>query len=471
MKIIQSQATNTLTRYSWVLVILFDLIFSSCRKLVEVQPPYTQLNSDIVFSDDATATSAMFSIFSQMSSDMLTYNMSLYPGLSADEFINYSPELPSIQFYSNSLSADNTINGELWTKFYSQIYQANNIIESLAKAPNITAGVKQQLMGEAYFTRAYLYFYLVNYYGEIPLVITTNYKINATVFRSSTTEVYKQIEIDLQQAQKLLATYFVGVNGKSESTERLRPTIWAANALLSRMYLYTKNWEKAIEYSSTLINRSDLFSLEEDLNHVFLKNSREAIWQITLSPYNTMEGPFFTLTTTPSSSSLSNRLTDAFESNDKRYSSWVGTLIDNGQTYHYPFKYKVFDFESPVSEYTMILRLAEQHLIRAESYAQMGDLNKALSDLNVIRKRAELPDFTSSSKEQIIAKIQHERQIELFSELGHRWLDLKRTGDPENILAAVASEKGGAWSSNWLLYPIPQNERSKNHNLSQNLGY
>ncbi len=116
-------------------------------------------------------------------------------------------------------------------------------------------------------------------------------------------------------------------------------------------------------------------------------------------------------------------------------------------------------------------RVAEQYLIRAEAKAQLGDLKGALEDLNTIRDRAGLADYNSSSQEQIVDEIIHERQIELFSEWGNRWLDLKRTDKVDAVMTDVSSQKGGIWNSFDRLYPIPFLDLQKDPNLVQNPGY
>ncbi len=119
----------------------------------------------------------------------------------------------------------------------------------------------------------------------------------------------------------------------------------------------------------------------------------------------------------------------------------------------------------------MVLRLAEQYLIRAEARAETGDLTGALDDLNVIRSRAGLANSTASTQEEILAAILHERQTELFTEWGHRWLDLKRTGNVDDVMPTVAAEKGGSWETTDQFYPVPLSEIDRNPNLTQTPGY
>jgi hypothetical protein len=119
----------------------------------------------------------------------------------------------------------------------------------------------------------------------------------------------------------------------------------------------------------------------------------------------------------------------------------------------------------------MVLRLAEQYLIRAEARAAMNNLTGAKADLDVIRVRAGLPRTTANTKEAILNAIAHERRIELFTEWGHRWFDLKRTGAIDSVMKNIAIEKASIWNTNFKLFPIPQTEILLNSRLIQNNGY
>ena len=97
----------------------------------------------------------------------------------------------------------------------------------------------------------------------------------------------------------------------------------------------------------------------------------------------------------------------------------------------------------------------------------MGDLVGAQDDLNVIRNRAGLPNTTAVTQATLLNAILEERNREFFTELGHRWFDLKRTG----FASSVLSVKPG-WDAKDLLWPLPASELLLNSNLlPQNPGY
>ena len=462
--------TTRLQRY---FAILLMLTVFSCSDFLDVGTPSTQIARQDVYQDDAAAISTINGIYSEMmfSSGFASGGVSsvtLLAGRSADDFTNHSNS-QTAEFSSNNVTDNNTnLRSNLWSEAYRYIYFANAILEGLEQSKGITASVKQQLKGEALFVRAFCYFYLVNLFGEVPLLTGTDFRTNRETPRSSSTDVYDQIVNDLAIAKDLLAEDY-----SFSANQRTRPNRWAATAQLSRAHLFRNDWSKAEEEASEIIDNT-LFALEENLSSVFLKNSKEAIWQ--LIPHegtiNTREGALFILTATPTEVSLSNSLLQSFEINDLRNAQWVSSIDVSGNTYHYPYKYKIKS-GTTISEYSMVLRLAEQYLIRAEARAQLDDVEGAIGDLDRIRQRAGLPLYQDiqpgMSKAEVLSAIEQERRIELFSEWGHRWLDLKRTGKADEVLGL---EKGSDWQPTDVLYPIPFSEIQNNRNLlPQNPGY
>jgi hypothetical protein len=354
----------------------------------------------------------------------------------------------------------------LWGQPYNYIYQANSILEGLDNSKGVSTAVKNQISGEGKFIRAFCYFYLVNMFGDVPLVTSTNYQINAILSRTPKSQVYQQIITDLKDAQTLLTDNYIS------GSERVRPNKSAATALLARVYLYVGDYVNAELQATTVVNNTAQYSLLSNLNSVFLKNSSEAIWQLkpVTTNTNTKEGSLFIITAVPSYVTLSNQLYNSFELGDNRKTSWTHDTTILSNLYHYAFKYKIK--ANPIlSEYSMILRLAEQYLIRAEARVQQNNIPGAQSDLNVIRNRAGLANTTANTQSALLDAILHERQVELFTEWAHRWLDLKRMEKIDAVMSTVTIQKGGTWNTNQQLYPIPQSEIDKNSGLSQNAGY
>lgn len=464
------------------------VIATSCKKFVEIGPPQTALVTESVFANNATATTAVTAIYIQMYNNLESYLISQVNGLLSDEQQNYSTVTTQVQFYTNAMLATSGTTGE-WTNAYNYIYQANAVMEGLKGNSNIYPSVSRQLTGEALFIRAYWLFYLTNCYGAIPLTTTTDYKVNESLSRTPRAQVYQQVITDLLQAQSLLSPNYVDISDTVTSTDRVRPNKWAATALLARAYLYASDWKDAQAQATAVLNNPSLYSLDT-LNGVFLaanSNHKEAIWQLATplpSTINTNDGQYYILQSAPSNTlgatALSQQLMASFEDGDNRRAKWVDSIAFGTTVYYFPYKYQVYDnTHNPNSrtEYTMVLRLAEQYLIRAEAEAEQNNLSGATTDLNAIRTRAGLPNIPgtiASSQTAMLKAILHERQVELFTEWGHRWFDLNRTHSADSVLGApgnVCQYKGGTWNATDSLYPIPQSERNSDPNLSQNVGY
>ncbi|MBO9570672.1 MAG: RagB/SusD family nutrient uptake outer membrane protein, partial [Chitinophagaceae bacterium] len=271
---------------NWCVIILTILAFSSCKKQVEIPPPATLISSDNVFTNDQTAIAVLTGLYIEISKQYTGYfagrnGSSMMLGLSADELTLHNRALPAENtFYSNNFAKDRQgIN--LWSPLYTYIFRCNAAIDGLndqSSAQSLTPSIRKQLLGEATFMRAFFYFYLANMYGDLPLVLTTDYKVNTLLARSPQAQIYEQIIDDLKTAKELLATDYLDVTLLNTSIERVRPTQWAARALLARMYLYTSDYVNAELESSAVIENS-LFNLPS-LNDAFLKTSLEAIWQV-----------------------------------------------------------------------------------------------------------------------------------------------------------------------------------------------
>src|SRR3984885_16082836 len=210
MKTVQKKIQ--LKRMTLVISIISLFIFGlgGCKKFVEVPAPNTQLVTASVFNNAATATSAQLYIYVQMGimGNYDGYAMENSLGLYADEFTNYDvSDNTQIQLYSNSLKALN--NPGPWIDAYQYIYDANAVISGLQTTSGCSPAVKQQLTGEALFVRAFWHFNLTNIYGDVPIVLTTNYTTNKSIARSARKQVLQQVIADLQQAKNMLNANYI----------------------------------------------------------------------------------------------------------------------------------------------------------------------------------------------------------------------------------------------------------------------
>lgn len=452
-------------------ILLLTMLFMACEDFVEIAPPKESLVKSEVFANDITALSAMTGVYTYMmnrtfSSGYYNRSITFLSGLSADEYTNYNSSLEPF-FYNALLSTDSNLD-RLWSGPYSVIYRANSILEGIMSAESgVSADIEKQLEGEAKFVRAFSYFYLVNLFGDVPLYTSSDFWTNSRAERSPVSQVYQQIITDLEDARELLLNDYSAADG-----ERTRPNSYAAMALLARVYLYLKDWEKAETIATNVITHTALYGLEEDLNQVFLANSQEAIWQLVpVEPgYNTNEGRHFILNSPPINSTSKLELSDAvlksFEFGDLRREDWVGSYTVGSETWFYPYKYKIATGAN-LTEYSMVLRFAEQYLIRAEARAMQNNLtgeNSAASDINAVRHRANLGDTSAVTQDELLDAIIQERRVEFFAEWGHRWLDLKRTGTIDEVLGMAKSN----WEPTDALYPIPEQELLNNPNIVPN---
>lgn len=451
---------------TWM-IFLVAILINGCDQYLEVDAPKTELVGTTVFEDDRTVKAVMDGVYSRMVSDLgfasgFANSITVKNGLASDELVANGILDP---FYENSVLPSNSELGRYyWEEPYQYIYTVNGLLEGIEVSLGVSEDIRRQLRGEALFVRAFCYFYLLNNFGAVPLLLDTDYQKNIHSSRSSEVDVYEQIIADLRQAETLLGDDFSASSG-----ERVRPNKWSATALLARVYLYTEHWDLADSKASELIGNTSLFELAPDINQVFLKNSSEAIWQLmpVRSYFNTMEGYRFIASSIPvASETVSEGLLNDFESGDLRFTNWLGSVSDGNTTWYYPYKYKV-RLSATLEEYSMVLRLGEQYLIRAEARAHLNDLDGALDDLNAIRNRAGLMDSGAVSSEGILQAIYKERRVELFAEWGHRWYDLKRTNLADQVLSNVKPQ----WRPTAKLYPIPTNEIDHNSNISQNEGY
>lgn len=444
------------------------IFVTSCDDLLDIPPPETEIVRETVFESDDTALAALSGVYNKLvtSSSFNGGSMSVTvtEGVYGDELISYASAGSQITpyFLSNIVSTNAAVEN-MWSDCYNMIYSANAAIEGLNSSESVSPDVRKQLMGEALFLRAFLHFYLVNTFGAVPYIRTTSYETNSKVVRTPVDEVYDKMIEDLVQAKDYLSDNYPTAN-------RVRVNKGAATALLARAYLYNRDWENA-EAQATEIISDPQYELLDELSAVFLKESKETIWQL-IPPYgSTNEGAVFILLAPPTYVALRNEVVNSFELNDLRKENWTDSILSSsGLTkWFFPFKYKIKNVDND-EEYSVVMRIAEQYLIRAEARLKQDMLTgpeSAESDINSVRSRAGLPVTTADTEDELLAAIMQERRVELFTEWGHRFFDLKRWDKADEVIEPM---KPG-WESTDVLLPIPLSELLANPNLKQNPGY
>ena len=473
------------------LLILFTTLLSgatACHKILDVPGNAgPQVVTSQIFTDSTNATAGVITLYQTNAVSPLTSgNLLYYTALSGDEgkstdeaFLTVDQDFDmEVVSPGTNIKAGDAAN--LWSYTYGSIgiFGANAAIEGINANhdSSLPASVRTELIGECKLVRAYHYFNLVNLFGDVPLVLSTNWKTTSLLPRTPSDAVYDQIVQDLKDAQAGLPAAYI-------TTGRQRPNAYTAMALLARVYLYRKQWDLAKAMADSVIG-SGMYSLEANLDNVFLDNSVEAIWELgcTNTAYPNaapaMQPFIFSSTIIPPNMVLSGSAQKAFETGDQRQAHWTQplTVIDYSTftiskvLAQYKFKNTYTNTFTAAAEDLVIIRLAELYLIRAEVRARLGDVSGAMQDVNILRQRAGLAPVTAASLSEALGIVLHERQVELFFEGPHRWYDLKRMDSVNAVLSRV---KPAYWPADGhaALYPISEPEILNNPNLTQNPGY
>ena len=390
-----------------------------------------------------------------------------------------------------------------WSAIYNAIAKANVVIE---QAPNVqrmlTDQRREQIIGEAYFLRAYHYFSLVRLFGGVPLVlesVKSGDPAVVNVFRSTEEETYAQIIADLKfAADKLPHTY-----GGDASVNKARATKGAAHALLSKAFAQqpTADWNEVVKYANLVLTSpagytlagsySDLFdgahyNNSESILEIQYLGGNEGSWAPQMQLPQSISGDSWRKFTTPS-----HNLVNAYDAEGDverknavilfENAPWVDEYWGNAGGSSIPFAYKwknAMGWQS--SDHVYLLRLADIILLKAEALNALGQSGAAADEVDKIRLRVNLdvlPANVRASQNLMKTAILNERRLELAQE-AHRWDDLVRNDVAVQTMNAVQDidlRSGTAvnykMEDHEVFLPIPQRERNRNPNLGQTLGY
>lgn len=459
---------------------------ASCQEKLDLQPEQS-LSASTAFATEATAMSALRGVYSTM--QLLEVYGSM-PQVIADyqsdnvDFVGSFPTLQEINTFT-TVSANASIR-DLWALNYRAILRANKVIAVIPAVPDagFTDAEKKMVVAEAKVLRAVVYFQLANLFSQpyqvsngtnlsVPLVLEPFEGDITFPARATLNQIHDQIKKDLTEALPDLAANF-----SSAAETRGRATKGAANALLSRLYLYRGEWANAEAAARAVLANTATYSLAADYKF-FDANTPEIIFAIQ----NTVNdngrtgsggwAAYYVPTAkggrgdAPFSASLLAAYNE--EPGDKRLTelSEMGVASDS-QTKRFTLKFPdgvTNDDDAPVLRVTeVVLNLAE-----ALAEQQAAGVNpEALGLVNQLRVRAGLLPWTLAtfiSKSAFIEAILNERRKELAFE-GHRRMDLLRRGKPlrtsgEGVARAVF---GGGYT----ILPIPLRETQINTALEQN---
>jgi hypothetical protein len=439
------------------ILVLVPLVFlgTSCDSFLELKP-VNVISDDVVIVDNASAQAAVFGIYSRIQTAGLYGNqMILNPGVLSDE-LTHSGSFPTIKDMDNSsvVASNVTVQGT-WQAAYTGIYQANIVIEALSSGnplPGLTDANRALFLAEARFLRAMMHFDLLKLHGGIPLAITSELAVLRTLPRSSAADCYAFIDSEL-------TAIIPSLEGVDNGNFRINE--WAAKGLLARVKLYNGDLAGAGALANDVIQNGG-YTLETDYASLFTSagGANEVIFRVFFSALDQNGIPFQTLPEGRFEFAVSPQLLAAYEADDERRLVKLngGDAAGRFATTKYP------DVSTGTSP-TIILRLAEMKLIRAEANL-VSNNGLALTDVNDLRLRAGL---TALPGPLTLDDVMDERFVELAAE-GHRWNDLIRTGRVNTVMAAINPT---TWTPDKTLLPIPQYEIQQNPSLagSQNPGY
>src|SRR5690606_16282228 len=221
--------------YFKIIGLTFLCGLQSCEDFVDIDSPNFQMVTGDVYSKEKTTIAAVQGIYNQLyMANFSTYGVSLLGSMSSDILqARTETYLPFDQHELFSINTpDASFNQNIWSSAYNIIYLSNRALEGLETA-DISDDLRKNLRGQVLFIRAFSYFYLTNIYGEVPLLLTSDYNNNAIAPRNSTEDVWQQIESDLNDAISLLNT-----TTEYKNDERFYINRFAAEAFRARVYLY-----------------------------------------------------------------------------------------------------------------------------------------------------------------------------------------------------------------------------------------
>lgn len=470
----------------------------SCDKFLDLKPKSegifieNQSSDSVLFKSASDAEAALTGVYGDFRNEYFELDYFVNGDAQSDDAYAGADNPANFQIDDYAIDASNANVSRDWAYLYSTIGKANTVINNVNAVtdPELTADRKKQMISEASFIRAFMYFELVRLWGDVPLQLTEVKSVSAENLeevypllfpsRKPAAEVYQQIIADLETALP---------NVKVSASNKTIITKGAVNTLLAKVYatIEPHDWNKVLQYCNDVI--AGPYSLLPEYDQLWdnsQENSAESIFEINYEGtsssgnwgVNMFKGIDWKKFNIPS-----NDLVAAFDNEGdlvrKNSSITFMDVTGHWQDNHwpqdnYPFinKYRATDQPSPQNY--IFYRLADVILLKAEALNELGDLAGAAALVNQIRSRVDLPNTTASTQEAMRLAIEKERRLELAFE-GVRWYDLKRTGRAITVINAVSNFGPVSMSydltENRLFWPIPQSELDKNSKLTQNPGY
>lgn len=422
-------------------LILLGLILHSCDALLDISPK-SSITGQVFWQNEGDFYPYMTGIYNRYRSHID------YMGFAEDrtEMWKQGYNARFTPFWAQNIIPGNTVE---WTGFYGTIGHVNLLLSRIEPFQFSNPTIKNRIMAEAYTMRAAMYFYIARVYGDVPLVLDPVENENEPLYsRSSVTQVFQQINSDIEQALSLFPE-----NGYSNKFRWTKPAVYALLADV-KMWTATVLGVGAADYNAAIgaINEVENsgVSLLSQYGDIFDQSrNNEIIMSFYLdrseyssSSYNNALLRFDTSQGADNAAelpmalagqqayTLSARALELFAAhpNDSRIPRTYIPEIYNGVIANYwPNKFIGTQYtDTRIADSDIILyRLSDLLLLKAEAFAALGQSENALFNLNKVRERAGIPDFTETDQNILLKEILDERGRELFHEI-KRWYDLRR---------------------------------------------
>ncbi len=476
MKILKSLKIAVLSVFMALMVFL-----AGCEKNLLDLTPHQSVSDEEFLKTLSDFKAAIIGVYDQLSiPDWYGRYMLLVPDVMGEDVKQNAQANRAKEWaeYNGSTTTTHRIDREFWAEIYEGIHMVNRIINADFEPSDAVRDEYNQVLGEAYAIRGLAYFDLVRLFAQhytftpdashpgVPIVL--EFDINQKPARNTVKEVYDQIISDFQKGISLMTIDPPNAGRMSKE---------AAQALLSRVYLYKEDWAKAEELATAVINsgKYTLVSRDQYLNMFFPGLSSEAIFEMV-----------YTVADNPGSNHLggmykstgygdylpSNDLISMIDDNDIRKGLFIvdpelpGGKWGNLRVNKYPSSGAEI-----ATDNLPVIRLSEVYLIRAEARAHLGNEAGAIEDLMTIRRRAwpDAPDVTATGQD-LLEEIYKERRIELCFE-GHRIFDITRQKKDLVRVDCTAPVCTVPYPNDLFILPIPFEEVNVNPNITQNPGY
>lgn len=435
--------------------------FSACNKLQYT--PQASLKPDVVFQDVPGVQAAVYGCYSLLQGNMgndqgdYAFDIISMPESFSDNAV-FTGTFPTRQEFSAfRITTANLTNRGIYDMLYYAAVRTNDVIDrinAIKDMDGLTDEMKNDFLSQLYTIRAYTYFYLTCYYGNVPLVLQSStgetLQENNDLPNTPQAQIMDQVEKDL-----LWADDHIGPGGGGAYVSKA-----AIEAFLARFYLYNGNYDKAKTYSEEVINNSGA-GLEDNYDNIFsnVTGSNEVLWYINYNASNSNSIAFYFFNSAMKGrQEVGVRDPEMFGDSTSTDVRKEATIANGDVVY----KYRHLDGADPV----ILFRLGEQYLIAAEAEARAGNFTDANEYLHAIRERANIGDTTLDASNYLDIILEARRKELAFEMGGFRLLDLRRTGKAVEVLGPL-----GYVAPKCDLWPFPQADRDANPNLDQNTGY